>query len=480
MTDNGIPGVPEALLVPLLDTVADRLRDLAPVDVPLALRPLIGFDRRGLSRGAARQQLLRALETEEGFRAEMSERFLERPEVAEALEQWTPAEAAAHVEAAANRADLPLLTSALYAARPEGWAFGIGVIIATYERRRGEQAVDDDVKALQARVATLDEARRRAESARDDSASSVARLERELRDERRSRRAREEEARRQADVAARRADAMEKDLTAAREELDASAAKLQRERARVRGTEAELSDARREITRLSRELSDARSRDADQAVTLRDAEVEALANAAEVARRLAAGLGELAKRSGALQQKGTTGATGQATRHAESEPARGPRDGEPERRAPRLRVPGGLVADSPEGVEALLRTPGLVLVVDGYNLSMHAWPDAAPSVQRERLLAALSQLQLRVRRGVVCVFDGADVGTIPSPRRGGVRVIFSAPGEDADPVVVREAATYAKRTPVLVVSSDRWVRDHAEAGGALAVGAPALLAVLRG
>src|SRR5438105_8820585 len=73
VTQTGIPGVPEALLAPLLDTVADRLREVPPADVPLSLRPLLGFDRRGLSRGAARQQLLRALETEGGFRKQMGE-----------------------------------------------------------------------------------------------------------------------------------------------------------------------------------------------------------------------------------------------------------------------------------------------------------------------------------------------------------------------------------------------------------------------
>jgi predicted RNA-binding protein with PIN domain len=479
VTQTGSPGLPEALLAPLLDTVADQLRDLAPADVPLSLRPLLGFDRRGLSRGAARQQLLRAIETEDGFRKQMVERFLERPEVADALANWSASDAIAIAQTAARRADLPLLTSALYAARPDGWDFGIGVIVATYEGRRAEQAVEEDIKALQTQVASLDEARRRAEVARDETTSTVERLERELRDERRSRRAREEEARRQAEVAARRADALERDLAAAREELQAGEAKLQRERARVRGGESEVREARHEIVRLQRELSDARQRDDDQAVTLRATEAEALANAAEVARKLAAGLGELAKRSGASLHSGST-------RDAAAEVERGdvvapPAAAAPERRRPsRPSVPGGLVADTPEGVEALLQIPGLILVVDGYNLSMQAWPESEPAMQRERLLAALAQLQLRIRRGVVCVFDGADVGRVPGPRRGGVRVIFSEPGQDADPVVVREAAAYARRAPVLVVSSDRWVWEHAEKEGATVVGAPALLALLRG
>jgi predicted RNA-binding protein with PIN domain len=359
--------------------------------------------------------------------------------------------------------------------------FGVGVVIATYEGRRREQAVDDDVKALQARVATLDEARRRAEIARDEAAASVERLERELRDERRSRRAREDEAQRHANVAARKADTLEKELAAAREELEAADARLQRERARVRGSEANVQEARRVIARLERELADARERDDDQAVTLRATEVQALADGAELARRLADGLGSLAKRSGASLRAGDPGESGEPSTAGEASGSpEVPADNRRRQRPPRPHVPRGLIADSTEGVEALLQTPAVVLVVDGYNLSMQAWPDSAPSLQRERLRAALAQLQLRMRCGVVCVFDGADVGRVPTPRRGGVRVIFSAPGEDADPVVVREAASYAQRAPVLVASSDRWVREHAEAEGALVVSAPALLSALRG
>ncbi|HEY7136264.1 MAG TPA: NYN domain-containing protein [Acidimicrobiia bacterium] len=485
MNDPGGPPLPEALLAPLLDTAADRLRDLAPADVPLSLRPLVGFDRRGLSRGAARQQLLRALEGEEGFRKEMFDRFLERPEVNDALERWSSADAVALADDAADRADLPFLASVLYAARPDGWIFGLGAVVATYERRRTEQAVDDDVKALQTRVANLDEARRRAESARDEAAASVQRVERELRDERRSRRAREEEAQRHADVAARRAEALERELAEAREKADAIETRLRREVERVRGIESELRTARADTARAERELADALEADPGRAASLSATELQALADAAELARRVADGLGVLAGRTSAARETPSPGTkpAGASASTATAAPAAAPRPaaGKPGReRSRRPRVPGGLVADTPEGVGALLRTPGVVMVVDGYNVSMRGWPDAPPSLQRDRLVAGLTELQLRTRCGVVCVFDGADVGPVPSSRRSGVRVVFSKPGEDADPVVVREVASRSGHGPVLAVSSDGWVREHAEASGALVVGANALLGALRG
>ncbi len=63
-----LPSVPELLLVPLLDVAAEVLRAMDPAEVPVTLRPLIGFDRRGLARSAARHQLHRALQTDEAFR----------------------------------------------------------------------------------------------------------------------------------------------------------------------------------------------------------------------------------------------------------------------------------------------------------------------------------------------------------------------------------------------------------------------------
>jgi hypothetical protein len=95
-------------------------------------------------------------------------------------------------------------------------------------------------------------------------------------------------------------------------------------------------------------------------------------------------------------------------------------------------------------------------------------------------VSAVAEMALRTRATVTVVFDGADVGRISPPRRPGVRVVFSPPGEKADPVVVREIAALPLPTPVLAVSSDQWVRVQSEQQGARAVGSDAFLAALRG
>jgi hypothetical protein len=58
-------------------------------------------------------------------------------------------------------------------------------------------------------------------------------------------------------------------------------------------------------------------------------------------------------------------------------------------------LPPGVVADSAAGADAMLRSPGLVLVVDGYNITNQAWPEATLADQRERLAQRLAALHTR-------------------------------------------------------------------------------------
>lgn len=121
----------------------------------------------------------------------------------------------------------------------------------------------------------------------------------------------------------------------------------------------------------------------------------------------------------------------------------------------------------------------MAVIVDGYNVSMLAWPGSSAADQRDRLCDALAQFQLRVRCEVTVVFDGADVGGVRPLRRRGIRVVFSAPGKEADGVVVDEVMFRPADVPVIVVSSDREVAAAAEAEGATVLPAAAFLPVIR-
>ena len=135
--------------------------------------------------------------------------------------------------------------------------------------------------------------------------------------------------------------------------------------------------------------------------------------------------------------------------------------------------------DDPKAIEAMIRTPGLAVIVDGYNVSMLAWPGAPVAEQRERLCDALAEFQLRFRCEVTVVFDGAEVPGVRPLRRRGLRVVFSPAGQKADDVVVDEVMFRPEDVPVIAVSSDREVRVGAESQGATVLAADELLALMR-
>jgi predicted RNA-binding protein with PIN domain len=145
-----------------------------------------------------------------------------------------------------------------------------------------------------------------------------------------------------------------------------------------------------------------------------------------------------------------------------------------------LRLPPGIADDSVEAVEHLVRAPGALLLVDGYNISQSAWYQDPIARQRARLVDALTELHARTGVDIEVVFDGADVDRLGERApRAAVRVRFSSPGVEADDVVLDLVGTAAPRRSVIVASSDHRVRDGARRLGANVVGARQLLTALR-
>jgi predicted RNA-binding protein with PIN domain len=461
MSEPGDAGaaVPDQLLVPLLDAAADVLRALDPANVPGALRALAGFDRRGLTNSAARHQLRRALDLDDEFRTRVVEAFATRPEVVAVLDGWTAADAITRAHDAAARDDLAVLTSALYAVHPDGFEFGLGVACSEERERRDARSLNDDLRAQTAQLAAAEERCRRVEADLTTARADLTRLEGELRDERRGRRDRESAADRQAEDAAKRAREAEAGLDKARRDLELADARAQREAERAR-------DAERRLRELKRESADTPPPSTSGWVTVPGGP----------------DLEDLIRRARDLADQLARALPGASPTPAPPRPPAPPAPGRPAPEAGRrtaVPCPPGLRADQPEGLDAMLRTRGVVLVVDGYNVSMTGWPGTPVDRQRDQLIGALERLHLRLRCDVVVVFDGADVVGVAPRRTRGVRVVFSPEGERADPVIIREVQALPLRVPAVVASSDGWVRDNAVREGATPVAAATLLDVLR-
>ena len=150
------------------------------------------------------------------------------------------------------------------------------------------------------------------------------------------------------------------------------------------------------------------------------------------------------------------------------------------RRAP-LPLPGGVRDDSAEAAEHVVRAPGAVLLIDGYNATHWAWEGVPIAEQRDRLVAAVCELHARTGVEVTVVFDGDGhelSERSPTPGRP-VRLAFTPAEIEADDVVIERARTLPVAVPVIVASNDNRVRDACASAGANLLTIEQLMAVLR-
>ena len=144
-------------------------------------------------------------------------------------------------------------------------------------------------------------------------------------------------------------------------------------------------------------------------------------------------------------------------------------------------MPPAVFDDSSEAAEHLVRVPGMILLVDGYNVSLQAWPDVPIPEQRRRLVDALSAVAARTGVDAQVIFDGAEQ---PEPRSSGlpprsaVRVRFSPPDVDADEVLIELTEELPPARPVTVATSDRRVQEEVRKRGATVISALQMLGVL--
>lgn len=328
----------------------------------------------------------------------------------------------------------------------------------------------DDLAVLAAREADTAAARERAtaEAALTSRARSEATERRRLTADLATARAERDSHRRRADAAEARARATETE----RDELAARVVALEE---RVAQSEEVLATARRDadrrLTRLKRRLADAERQaraDVGRVGALAD-ELESLAGGLRAA---VAGDAPGAGREAADEAAPVEPDTGRVAALPRDVPA-----GQPGRPC---RLPPGVRPGEPLAVQALLRVPGLAVLVDGYNVTkdLAGRPLAPLAEQRRWLVTLCGGLVARFDRRVTVVFDGTEALTAPGLTPRGVSVVFSAGEEIADTLIVALVEELDPDEPVLVVTADRQVRDDCMALGADVAPPASFLAVL--
>jgi multidrug efflux pump subunit AcrA (membrane-fusion protein) len=302
---------------------------------------------------------------------------------------------------------------------------------------------------------------------------------------------------RQLEAAERKRVHAEAELARRRDEVEAATEELSAVRRDRRQNEEAVRSAERRTEDLEQKLADrdARVAEAQGAREAREHELaetgRLLAEArAEVARRPAhllpgerpVDVAALRQAADRLQRSTATLAKSVDGILAAVPPEPVDLDGAEAAPAPRtpLTLPGGVVADTVEGARWLLGQPGVVVLVDGYNVAKTAWPDVELEEQRTRLLRVLDELMARTGAPAEVVFDGPDAPA-PAGRQTtpSVNVRYSG-GELADDVVVALVGTFPVQRPVVVVSNDLEGLDGARREGANVIGSTTLIGLFGG
>lgn len=447
-----------AQLRPALQLALDTARAAGSRSLPGKVRALVGARRLP---GNWAVTMARVLDGDAGFRAAVAERA-ERSGLGEIAWLWL--------------------------VRPDGWEGQVARLVGAEDREKEERRRHERLLALEGQ---LDEARSEVSKLESSRAEDAAAAE----EQRRALQRRVDEL-----------EGAEAALRAAREELcrrDAAVSALESGSAELRERLVNL-QADREALEAALSASEARAGDLERRLAgervarddLDSSTAELRSALGESIARAGAAAGDLGRAlAGAAATLGHVGAAVPGVRPAPPEGVRPakpaardvpvPAPGRPARprrsRRQPLALPPGVLEDSPEAARHLVRAAGSHLVVDGYNVALTSWDGDHLPALRDRLVAALSELAVRLKRPVTVVFDGASDGgraAAPPAARPWLTVVFSPSSVQADEVIVDTTAGLPSAVPVVVATNDREVRAAVRSHGANVVSVDQLLAVL--
>jgi uncharacterized protein YoxC len=402
------PLLPDTVRRRVAGLTGDVIRDLKPNQIPAELRAAVRF-RPGKAPRAFVDQALAALSADDAF----------RERVGAVLAEADPVGRSIATGGADPGADPTSVAALMYLIRPDAWQSTLSGVLGLLPRRGEVEQESAQTRAQVAELRTrLDRANQRRErevaEAKQAAAAEIAKLTSTVE------RLRSQVATLQQDLSA---------ASAARDEYRQETLELDRA-----------------VRRLRSDLEQAKKQATARRATERESKVAASARAKVLLDVLAQAVAGL--NSELSLPVGTPDPADLVDAAAPSQPVR----------SKRINTAALLSQE--------LTLPRCHMIVDGYNVSKGAWPHHSLQQQRERLISALESLAARTRAEITVVFDGAEVGVVPSIRARSVRVRFSPPGELADRVIVRLVDADATGRPLVVVSSDGALASGARNAGA--------------
>jgi ParB family chromosome partitioning protein len=161
-------------------------------------------------------------------------------------------------------------------------------------------------------------------------------------------------------------------------------------------------------------------------------------------------------------------------------PARQSRAAIPRRRP--VRHPSAVFYDSPEAADYLVSVPGILLIVDGRDVTMPSAAGFELSRQRYRLIDGLAELAIRTGTQVHAVFHGAELSgrfEPPGAARPRMRVTFVPDAVEPGHVIVELVDQLDAAQAVVLATGDRALQQEVLRRGGNVISMAQLLAVLR-
>jgi Fe2+ transport system protein B len=285
-------------------------------------------------------------------------------------------------------------------------------------------------RAEQTKVTHLQNSFEREKGRADLLKSDVDRLEAELRDERRTRRVREQRLEAQAASLQKQVDSNDEVTLRLKEAKERTNSRLEQEASRAQELEKRLKMAQNEasvksekISQLQEQLASALS--SEMELTYEDLQKLILAqkNAEEISSTIMA----IMNKTRSILSNKVTDSSNQLTAPQNTQ---GPSQVEqvtlnsqtptrlPERKAAiegtkrtPVVVPPGMPLESDASLRTVFTQQDLVILIDGYNVSLNSFGNLSLELQRDRIVACATSVEARFHPSCLVVFDGQSSGT---------------------------------------------------------------------
>lgn len=471
--------VPDFLLIPVIEAAFNVIKKQEASEIPTSLRRISNFDAKTLHHSTARAQIISSLNANDNFRELVDEEFFKRVEATVALNTWSLGSASSIIDDFASRNDLPLIASMLWLRRPLGYEFGLGLILAyssisisETDQRESQLAQDAKVNNL---VKSLEIEKDRAKIL----SSEVARMEEELRNERKNRRVKEQ--RFESNIAALEKQVKQSDSIMDRikddekrtsDRLEREASRARELEVRLRLSEQESSDKSQKIAQLQEQLASALSSE----IELGYEDLQNLIMAQAHADQISASLLTIMNKTRSILSKSQQSSSNLTTPDVEKKIMQTPVASVTEVKetettlsdSPRERtsvtVPKGLTIESPQALTEIFKQDKLMLLIDGYNVSLNSFPNLNLELQRERTISCAANIESRFSTNCAVIFDG-ESNTTRASMRSKVHVVFSPAGKTADDVIIERISITPKDRPILLVTNDQNLKRRAKGLG---------------